>query len=84
MHRNRQPASVFVVRQMEQLLKELCIEDGNQEIEAGIIVWNERKQRDLLLTEACQIQLVCSRLNFSSLAASVIWMLLRVLALPLW
>ena len=58
-HRHRQASPVLVVGQMEQLLENLGVQDGHQEIEAGVVIGNQGEQGHFFLSQAGQIQLVC-------------------------
>ena len=80
-----------MVCQIKKLLKELGIKDTDKEVKARVVVWYQSEQSDLLFSQTWQVKLIgggkparLSRLNFSSLAARVIWILFKVFALPLW
>ena len=88
---HRQASAVLVVCQIKKLLKELGIKDTDKEVKARVVVWYQSEQSDLFsprLGRSSSSVAVSparlSRLNFSSLAARVIWILFKVFALPLW
>ena len=88
---HRQASAVLVVCQIKKLLKELGIKDTDQEVKARIVVGYQSEQSDLLFSQTWQVKLIgggqsCKALQieFSSLAARVIWILFKVFALPLW
>ena len=60
MHMDGQASTVLMVGQIKELLKKLGVEDGDKEVEAGIVVRDQREQRHLFLSEAGQIQLIRS------------------------
>ena len=81
--------AVFSVREREKLLEQLRVEDGHQEVETGVVVGYDCEQGHLALpsdgrssSSVVVSDARASRLNFSSLEASVTWMDLSVLAEP--
>ena len=55
---NGQAAVILVVSEIEKLLKELRVQYADEKIKTGVVVGNEREQRDLLFSEARQIQFI--------------------------
>ena len=58
---HRQAAPVLLVRNLEQLLEELSIQDRYQKIEACVVIRNDREQCGLLLAESPQIKFIRDR-----------------------
>lgn len=88
---HRQASAVLVICQIKKLLKELGIKDTDKEVKARVVVWYQSEQSDLLFSQTWQVKLIgggkpCKALQieFSSLAARVIWILFKVFALPEW
>ena len=60
MHRHRQAPAVFPVSRVEQLLKGAGVQKAHQKVEAGIVVRDQRKERNFFLSHAGQIQFIRS------------------------
>ena len=61
MHRCGQAPAVYPVSRIEQLLEGAGIQQAYQEVEAGVVVRDEGKERHLLFSHAGQVQLIRCR-----------------------
>ena len=55
---HRQATSVFVVCQIEKLLKQLRIKDAHEKIKTRIVIGNESEQSNFLFAQRGQVKLI--------------------------